>query len=375
MDVKKLLCITGTLDCGGAETFLMKIFRRLDRTKYIMDFCITVPEKCYYDDEVELLGGKIYRIPQKSQSLSNFKKRLYNVVKGGNYRYVLRVTSTPLGFLDAKIAKKAGAEICSVRSSNSSEGGGFREKIETFVGRALYGKYIDVKIAPSDLAARHTFGERAYGNGDVNILHNAIDSETYRFDPAARARLRKDFGIADTEILIGHIGRFAKQKNHGFLIEVFAESLRRNPACRLILIGSGVLENKIKEKASELGVLDRIIFTGVRSDIPDLLSAIDVFAFPSLFEGMPNTVIEAQATGLHCIISDTITREADITGLVRYLPIDRDAIGVWVDSVLESKTAERRSQKEAFIRNHYDIDSVVNDFTDLVFGEKTGNLT
>ena len=370
MAAKRLLCITGTLDCGGAETFLMKIYRRLDREKYLMDFCITVPDKCYYDDEVEALGGRIFRIPPKSVSLSGFKKGLYDVVKKGNYSNVLRVTSNPLGFLDVKIAKKAGAEVCAVRSSNSSDGRRLLNTLETRAGRALYGKYIDVKIAPSDLAARHTFGDRAYKKGEVNILHNAIDLDVYRFDPCERVRIRKEFGVADSETLVGHIGRFAEQKNHGFLLEIFSECLKKKPDCRLLLVGKGELEGKIKEKATTLGILDRIIFTGVRSDVPALLSAIDVFAFPSLFEGMPNTVIEAQATGLPCVISDTITREADITGLVGYLPIGKENIGNWADAILSAKTESRISPTESFVKNGYDIGTSADRFVSLIFGDR-----
>lgn len=367
----RLLCITGTLDCGGAETFLMKIFRRLDREKYMMDFCITVPGKCYYDDEVERLGGKIYRITPKSESLLKFKKGLYEVVKNGNYTNVLRVTSTPLGFLDVKIAKKAGAKLCSVRSSNSSEGGGLASRLGTVIGRALYGKYIDVKIAPSDLAAKHTFGKKAYKNGEVRILHNAIDTDVYRFDPDARKRIRNELGIYDAELLIGHIGRFAEQKNHSFLLDVFAECLKKSPDCRLVLAGRGELEGMIREKAEKLGINEKIIFTGVRSDVPELLSAMDVFALPSYFEGMPNTVIEAQATGLPCVIADTITREANITGLVQYAPINSEAaVGMWADTLLAAKLDNRITQKEVFIKKHYDIDSAVEDFINLVFGEE-----
>lgn len=368
---KRLLCITGTLDCGGAETFLMKIFRRLDRKKYMMDFCITVPGKCYYDDEVECLGGKIYRITPKSSSLSKFKKELYEVVKNGNYTNILRVTSTPIGFLDVKIAKKAGAKLCAVRSSNSSEGGGLVSRLGAVIGRALYGRYIDVKIAPSDLAAKHTFGKKAYENGEVRILHNAIDPEIYRFDADARKRIKNELGVADNELLIGHIGRFAEQKNHNFLLDVFAECLRKRSDCRLVLAGRGELEGKIREKAEKLGITEKILFTGVRSDVPELLSAMDVFALPSYFEGMPNTVIEAQATGLPCVIADTITREANITGLIQYVPIDSEAAAkAWADALLKAKLNNRSSKKEAFIKNRYDIDSAVMDFTELVFGKE-----
>lgn len=355
------------MNAGGAETFLMKIYRRIDRTKYQMDFCINMSEKCFYEDEILSLGGKIYRIPAKSASLRDFEKQLYNVVNANGYKYVLRVTSSAFGFMDLKIAHKAGAEICAVRSSNSSDGGSLKSKIAHSLGRALYGKYVNVKIAPSDLAAVYTFGKKAYEGGAVNILHNAIDIDQYGFNADMRCRIRSEFGLSDDTTIVGHVGRFMTQKNHAFLLEVFSEYLKINGKSILMLVGGGELESAIKQKASELGILDKIIFTGVRSDVPALLSAMDVFVFPSLYEGMPNTVIEAQATGLPCLISDTITREADITGLVHYLPLgDADT---WAHLVAELPQVKRETPMQKFKENGYDIETVAEQFIKLIFRE------
>lgn len=365
--MKRLLCILSSMNAGGAETFLMKIYRRIDSTKYQMDFCINVSEKCFYEDEILSLGGKIYRIPAKSVSLRDFEKQLYNVVNANGYKYVLRVSSSAFGFMDLKIAHKAGAEICAVRSSNSSDGGSLKSKIAHRLGRALYGKYVNVKIAPSDLAAVYTFGKKAYESGAVNILHNAIDIDQYGFNADMRCRIRSEFGLSDDTTIIGHVGRFMTQKNHAFLLEVFSEYLKINGKSILMLVGGGELESAIKQKASELGISDKIIFTGVRSDVPALLSAMDVFVFPSLYEGMPNTVIEAQATGLPCLIADTITREADITGLVHYLPLG-DA-GTWAHLVAELPRVKRETPLQKFKENGYDIETVAEQFVKLIFRE------
>ena len=365
--MKRLLCILSSMNAGGAETFLMKIYRQIDRTKYQMDFCINMSEKCFYEEEILSLGGKIYRIPAKSVSLRDFEKQLYNVVNANGYKYVLRVTSSAFGFMDLKIAHKAGAEICAVRSSNSSDGGSFKSKIAHRLGRALYGKYVNVKLAPSDLAAVYTFGKKAYESGAVNILHNAIDIDQYGFNADTRCRIRSEFGLSDDTTVIGHVGRFMTQKNHAFLLEVFSEHLKISGKSILMLVGGGELESAIKQKASELGISDKIIFTGVRSDVPALLSAMDVFVFPSLYEGMPNTVIEAQATGLPCLIADTITREADITGLVHYLPLG-DA-GVWANYIDQLPQLIRETPIQKFKENCYDIETVTEQFVNLIFCE------
>lgn len=365
---KKLLCLLSGMNAGGAETFLMKIYRQIDKDKYQMDFCINVKEKCFYEDEICAMGGRIFRIPPKSESVKEFKKQLAEIVRDNGYEYVFRITSSAMGFMDLKVAKKAGAKVCVARSSNSSDGGGIKAFIAHRLGRALYGKYLDVKIAPSNLAAKYTFGNKAVKYNKVSILHNAVDLNIFNFDKEERQRIRKEFEIGDKEILVGHVGRFMRQKNHKFLIRVFKKICNRNPNAKLMLVGVGELEKDIKEQVKQLGLDEKVIFTGVRSDVPKLLSAMDVFVFPSFYEGMPNTVIEAQATGLPCVVADTITREANITGLVKYLPLDN--IDNWAKETLESIKQGRTDTKSDFIKNGYDIESVVQKFTRLVFGEK-----
>ena len=139
----------------------------------------------------------------------------------------------------------------------------------------------------------------------------------------------------------------------------------------MLLVGQGKLEQQLREKAEALGISESVIFAGVRSDIPQVLSAMDVFVFPSLYEGMPNTVIEAQSTGLPCIIADTITREADITGLVQYLSLETSAHD-WAEKALQAADVPRRDTREDFEKNHYDIQGVAQEFVALCSGEKNG---
>ena len=314
--MKRLLCLISAMNTGGAETFLMKLYRQLDKTKYQMDFCVNIIGEGYYDYEIENMGGKMYHIPSKSENFKEFKKQLTSIVKNEKYEYVLRVTSSAMGFLDLMVAKRAGAKVCVARSSNSSDGGGVKLKVAHIVGRLLYDKYVDVKIAPSDLAAKYTFGKQAYHDGEVAILKNALDLNVYRFDQSTRDRVRGEFSIPEGAIVIGHIGRFSHQKNHSFLVDIFREIHSKNEDTILMLVGNGELFNEVNDKIRSYRLEDSVIFSGVRSDIPAILSAMDVFVFPSFYEGMPNVVIEAQSTGLPCIISNTITKEANITGLV-----------------------------------------------------------
>lgn len=359
--MKRLLCLISCMNRGGAETFLMKVYRALDRTRLQMDFCINVAEKCDYEDEIYALGGQIFRIPSKTENASAFKSQLTRIVCDNGYETVLRITSSAVGFWDLKIAKQAGALRTIARSSNASDGKGVAQAILHKVGQLLWTKYVDVKIAPSDLAAEYTFGKKLYQSGKVTILPNGLDLGVFHFEPDERIRVRKEFGIAEETQVLGHIGRFNLQKNHEFLLDVFSVYLQEHKDAVLLLVGEGTLRNEIEVQARSLGIVDKVIFTGLRIDVPALLSAMDVLVFPSFYEGMPNVVIEAQACGLPCVISDTITREADVAGMVTFLPINDTEC--WVKEI-EALCGKRNTKKMPI---EYDIRNVVEEFSKLCF--------
>ena len=180
---------------------------------------------------------------------------------------------------------------------------------------------------------------------------------------------RKELNISDDTLVIGPVGRFVEQKNHRFLIEVFAEVLKQKPDALLMLVGDGEKKKEIKEQINALGIEESVILTGIRSDVPALLSAMDVFVFPSFYEGMPNTVIEAQATGLPCVIADTITKEAGVTECVYYKSLT-DSKDAWADlavSLFSYYNEERSYYNYKMKSAGYDISSCVEQFTKLTF--------
>ena len=357
------------MNTGGAETFLMKLYRNIERTKYQMDFCVNTKDECFYNKEIREMGGKVHYIPPKTADINEFKKQLTELIKNEKYEYVLRITSNAAGFMDLKIAKNAGAKVCAARSSNSSDGESLRVKIIHYLSRLLYGKYVDVKFAPSDLAAEYTFGKVALKKGKVSLLHNAVDLNIYHYYAKEREDIRKELSLEDKKV-IGHIGRFMHQKNHSFLLDIFYEIKKKEPNSVLLLVGgNGDLEKSVRQKVADRGLEDSVIFAGIRSDIPQILSAMDVFVMPSFFEGMPNTVIEAQATGLPCVISDTITKQADITGLVEYLPLSQPA-SIWAEKALAVISDSRQDTKQYFIDNGYDINGTTKEFVRLIFGDE-----
>ena len=366
---KRLLCIVSNMDAGGAETFLMKMYRQLDRTCYQMDFVVSGDGRGYYEHEIERLGGRVFRITRKTKDFSAYRRELFDAVREDGCPVVLRIGSNAFSAIDLWIAKRAGARRLALRSSNASDGqAGLGMLLQRALRRPLT-SVANVKIAPSDLAAEYTFGPMAMRKGEVHYLRNALDLDAYAFSAEKRTAIRAELSIDADALVVGHVGRFAPQKNHGFLIEVFTELLKSRPDARLVLVGKGELEDEVFAKAEAFGVLGSIVFTGVRSDVPALLSAFDALALPSLYEGMPNVVIEAQAAGLSCVVSDTVTRQADVTGLVEYLPIDNTT--AWAKVLESAATVERLDTRTAMTAAGYDISSEAKKFVELVYGVAT----
>ena len=364
--MKRLLCIVSSMDTGGAETFLMKMYRRLDRTQYQMDFIAVSSSEGHYDKEIKALGGKIYNVPLHSKQPIKAFNEIKRIVKEGEYKYVLKLLGSPVGVVDLFAAKAGGAkQLCARSCIGAFHESKLKKAINVLLRKALC-RISTVKFAPSDLAARYTFGDKAYENNEVIMLHNALDLDTYCYSDVKREEVRKEFGLG-TAYTIGHIGRFTQQKNHKFLIDVFTKVKEQIPNAKLFLVGTGPLLNEVKQHCADLGVDSDVIFAGVRDDVPAILSAFDLFCLPSLYEGMPNTCIEAQATGLFCVIADTITRQANITGNVSYLPLcDEDA---WVSGIIEDHKIDRVQVNRSMNGSDYDINHEIGNFIHSIFEE------
>ncbi len=340
----------------------MKITRTLPADLYHIDFVVSEEGGCY-TQEVLARGGKIYPIPKRTEDFFGAMYGIRNAVRQKPYDCVLKLGNPPICALDLIAAKLGGAKYTAMRSCNALTGLSKSRRCLDAILRPVLNAVADIKLAPFMLAAEYTFGKRA-AHRDVHLLHNGVDLDVFRYDTAGRTRIRAEFSLGE-RLVVGHVGRFHRQKNHDFLLEVFAKLRQRRSDAVLLLVGTGALEKTIREKAETLGIADGVIFAGQRFDIPQLLSAMDVFVFPSFYEGMPNTVIEAQATGLPCILADTITPEADLTGLVRYLPLT-EKTERWAEAALDACTAERRDTGADFIEKGYDIRSVADDFVRLL---------
>lgn len=354
------------MNTGGAETFLMKMFRNIDREKYMMDFCVVSKEN-YYEEEIKKLGGRMFYIPLKSkQSIKSFNA-IKKIVKENNYNYVIRVNEHSLSTIDLLAAKMGGAKVLAMRSSNASSGSKLSillHKMFIFLSKNVP----NVKFAPSKLAAEYTFGKKCIENNKAFLLNNGLDTKQFTYSKDNRFEIRRKLGI-ENKIVVGHIGRFDIQKNHEFLIDLFNELHKVNSDNVLVLVGKGNLENKIKNKVKKLGLENDVLFLGVRKDIPKLLCVFDLFLFPSFYEGMPNTVIEAQTTGLPCLISDSITEEARITDIVNFASLN-DSARKWSNeclNILNKKYLPREDYSRIMKDKGYDTDDCAKKFIEIIF--------
>jgi glycosyltransferase involved in cell wall biosynthesis len=358
-NVKSIVCIVSSLDAGGAETFLMKIARSLPTEEYRLDFIVSVGNGCY-TQEVLARGGKIYEIPQRTKNPFGAFYGIMKTVKANQYDTVFKLGEHSLAVMDLIAAKMGGAQHLVLRSCNAPTGLSWKARFIHNFFRPILNHVATAKVAPSQLAADFMFGK----NADVKLLNNGVDLEFFRYRPEEGASFRRELGI-EKKLVVGHIGRFHPQKNHRYLLEIFKELHQCRQDSVLLLIGTGGLEKQIREWISEMGLQDAVVLAGQRFDIPAALSAMDVFVFPSFHEGMPNTVIEAQATGLPCVIADTITRDADLTGLVQYLPLSCPP-SEWAKCAIEASALQRKDTATDFRSNGYDIESVAKNFISLL---------
>lgn len=365
--MKRLLCVVGKMDAGGAETFLMKLYRTLNRDKYQMDFCVSSTSKGFYDDEIFSMGGQIFHISAKSKNpLASFKS-IYKIVKDNNYERVMRISQHSLSALDLVAAKLGGATERIFRCSNSNTMKGGTEKLLHSIFKFLPNVVPNIKIAPSVPAAEFMFWKKTVQNGKVLFLKNGVPIEQFSFNLDGKKRIRAELGIQD-ELVLGHIGRFTHQKNHRFILEIFEEILKTVPSAHLILVGQGELEGNIRKQVELSELTGQVHFLGLRKDISEILSAMDVLVFPSLYEGMPNVVIEAQANGLPCVISNTITSEIKICENLHMLPLDNTSF--WKDAILnKSKRLNSNINQECLKNSGYDINNVCTIFENTVFGD------
>lgn len=352
----RVLHVIGSMDRGGAETFLMNVYREIDRTKVQFDFLISSPTKTYYEDEIIALGGNIHRMPRRIPNYPKHCKFIDSFFKNNKYQIVHQHSNSCVAISTLIYAKKNKVNKIIFHSHSSKTNGNFSDKLFDFIYKSKIKKYATDYFACSELAGENLFG-KYIDKDQIKIINNGIRTENYAFNKDVRAIYREKLGISD-KFVVGHVGNFTAPKNHSFLIDVFSEIYNMNNNSVLLLVGDGSLRKEAEYKVAKLGLADRVIFADVRSDIQELLCAMDVFVFPSLYEGLGIVLIEAQTCGLRCISSNVIPREAQVTNLLECISLDETS-KVWAAKVISSsKLLDRKTMSEAVALAGFDAKDV-----------------
>lgn len=333
-----ILHVLGGLDAGGAESFVMNLYRSVDRTQVQFDFIKHVSQKGMFEDEILSLGGKIFTCPRYTGKNHFTYCKWWNdfFLTHPEYKIIHgHVRSTSAIYL--LIAKKHGL-ITIIHSHSTSNGKGTMGMLKTVMQYPT--RYIaDYLFACSEKAGKWMYGQYVSQKLNYKIVPNGIDLARFEFKLQKRKQIRQYLGIQDNEMVIGHVGRFTAAKNHEFLIRVFQAYREKHAYAKLLLVGEGELLESIKSKCRELNILENVIFTGNRSDTENFYQAMDVMAFPSLWEGLGIVLIEAQANNLPCFVSKTIPKEAIITDSVKTLSLHE--IRPWVKEIENLKKCDR----------------------------------
>ena len=350
----RILHVFGALNRGGAETMIMNLYRQIDRTKIQFDFVVHTQEVGDYEKEIGELGGKVFRVPR--YNIKNhleythawqefFKahpeyKLLHGHLRGSAFQYL-------------KVAKQNGLKTIMHSHSISSRGEGIEKHIKNLL-RFPMRKWVDYPYACSTEAGIWLFGKNIVKNKKFKIIKNGIDIEKYEYSKIKRESLRKKLGLKEEKI-IGHVGSFTYPKNHKFLLEIFNEVQKQRDDVKLLLVGDGELREEITDQIKRQNLEEKIILAGLVENVQDYLQVMDVFLFPSHFEGLPVSVVEAQATGLKCFLSDRITQEVDLDcDLIDWNSLEKSS-KEWSEEILNNLDYERYSRNENIEKAGYDV--------------------
>lgn len=350
----RILHVIGVMHRGGAETMIMNFYRNTDRTRVQFDFVENEGMKADYDEEIRTLGGRIYRCPRYNGKnhftyVSWWKQFLAE--HGSEYCAVHgHIGSTASIYLH--LAKKAG--LYTIAHSHNT--GRLSLKNLVYQIYAYPTRHIaDFFFGCSTDAGISRYGKTVCADRKrFAVLNNAIETASFDFDPQLRQELRGRLGVED-KLVIGHVGRFEEQKNHAFLIRIFSQIRLLRPDAVLLLLGEGTLRSRIEDQIRQAGLSDCVIMAGVQQNVSAYYQAMDVFVLPSLFEGLALVAVEAQTSGLPCVISDTLSKECIVTNaLVSVMRLKEDA-HTWAQHILSRVTQIREGRKDEVARSGFDI--------------------
>ena len=356
--MKRVIHIVGAMAPGGFENFIMNIYRKMDRNKVQFDFIVHKKKDNSYDEEIESLGGKLFYVTRKSKNpVKNFFE-IRKVIKANDYNIVCRHSDSAFTVVDLLAAKLGGAKKIIMHSHSTTTG---NVKIHNFFRKWM--SFVPThRFACSKAAGKWMFGDLEY-----TFVPNAIDTSEYLYDADIRASMRQEWKVAAKNVY-GHVGNFVYAKNHLFLLDVFKEITLKDKNAILFLIGEGELREEIEKKIKELQLQDKVILTGRRKDVVRFLQIFDLFLFPSVYEGLPVSMVEAQCSGLPCLISSSITDEIMLTDCVKQMDL-KENVSEWAKAAMEmleaGKRKERYSRQDEIRKAGYGIEELVKFYEEI----------
>ncbi len=349
----------------------MNLYRKIDKTKIQFDFIKHTNKKCAFDDEIESLGGKIYVAPRfKIYNIFKYRKWWKNHLTKHPEHKIIHGHMFTISSVYFNVARKLNR--ITVGHSHSSQPNSrsltLKNIIKTIIKKRIPSTS-DYCLACSDSAGKFLFDNRNY-----TVLKNAIDTDSFVFDTNTRNKMRKEFEYSDSDIVLCVVASFTEPKNPLGIVDIFQKIHTDNPNVKLLWVGDGPLRSSFEEKLKNVGLVDCVKLLGVRNDTFNVLQAADAFMLGSIFEGLPVSAIEAQASGLPCLLSDGISKETDITGLCKFLPIDKP--DAWSQAVSDIDFYNRRNTKEQITAAGYDVETTakwLEDFYTKIVKERNLN--
>ncbi len=366
----RVLHYVGKMDRGGIATFIMNLYRKIDRERVQFDFAVHGDQAGDFQEEISKLGGRFHYFPHMRKNPLKYRAawRKFWKENGGDYGAFHMHTNSLANIIALEEAERAGVPVRIVHSHNSMANKGRLQWLNDFLHKrhqARIPRLATHLFTCSDKAAQWLFGGTSVGELVVQQINNGVDVEAFRFDEAKRKKIRDELSLGDAKI-IGHIGVFLPVKNHRFLIDVVERAFERDRAARCLMIGDGPLRAEMEEIVRQKNLENVVVFLGVRRDIPDLLSAMDAFLMPSLYEGLPVSLVEVQANGLPALVSDTITKDVRLKDNLQYLDL---AAGpdAWAEKALEMIDGGLRNDDPSrVIERGFDITKTVGIYEKIV---------
>ena len=360
----RILHVLQRMEQAGVQTLLMNLYRHIDRKKVQFDFLVHYAEPQFFDNEIEKMGGRIFRLSvREDYNFLKYRRELKDFFQEHKEYRIVHGHMHTLGLFYLSAAEKAGVPVRVAHSHTNNTLNDAKKFVKLYMNKQ-YAKHATDLFACSSDAGKYMFGKRQF-----KVINNAIDSEYFQYDEKKRIDKRKELGISDS-FVIGNVGRFTGQKNQKYSIDILGAILNRRPGALLLLIGTGPMEEEIKEYVNEKGLQNNVMFLGNRRDMAELYMAMDVFLFPSLFEGLGIVGVEAQAAGTPVVCTDSLPKEIDVTPLIYRLPLGN--VEEWAHTVIKANESleKHTNMRQYLIDAQYDINELASWLQDFYLAKQ-----